>query len=221
MTVSGGLITGTTGLLTAASVTHSSGTMAANLTTAGAYTLTGGTVSGNVTAASVAHSTGTMSGTLNTAGTYTLTSGTISGNVTSSGQLFAPPSGTVTGNLSGTAGVTKTTTGTVTLSGTNNYGGTTTISAGTLAFTKASALYNNTPGLWTPANIVVSSGATLGIRIGGAGEFTDPDFSTLGALPRAGAFDHQPVQFPRHADAGERGVGHQRQALAGTIIDDG
>ena len=30
---------------------------------------------------------------------------------------------------------------------------------------------------------------------------------------------HQPVQFPRHADAGERGVGHQRQALACAIID--
>jgi hypothetical protein len=38
---------------------------------------------------------------------------------------------------------------------------------------------------------------------------------------RLAALDHQPVQFPRHADAGERGVGHQRQTLAGTIIDDG
>ena len=38
---------------------------------------------------------------------------------------------------------------------------------------------------------------------------------------RLAALDHQPVQFPRHADAGERGVGHQRQALGGAIIDDG
>jgi len=38
---------------------------------------------------------------------------------------------------------------------------------------------------------------------------------------RLAALDYQPVQFPRHADAGERRVGHQHQALAGTIIDDG
>ena len=38
---------------------------------------------------------------------------------------------------------------------------------------------------------------------------------------RLAALDHQPVQFPRHTDAGERGVRHQRQALAGTIVDDG
>jgi len=30
-----------------------------------------------------------------------------------------------------------------------------------------------------------------------------------------------PVQFPRHTNAGERGIGHQRQALACTVIDDG
>jgi hypothetical protein len=33
--------------------------------------------------------------------------------------------------------------------------------------------------------------------------------------------DRQPVQFPRHAGAGERGVGHQRQALARAIVDNG
>ena len=33
-------------------------------------------------------------------------------------------------------------------------------------------------------------------------------------------FDQQPVQFPCHADAGERGIGHQRQAFAGAVIDD-
>jgi hypothetical protein len=38
---------------------------------------------------------------------------------------------------------------------------------------------------------------------------------------RLAALDHQPIQFPRHADAGERGVGHQRQAFSGAVIDDG
>lgn len=34
------------------------------------------------------------------------------------------------------------------------------------------------------------------------------------------ALDHYSFQFPRHADASERVIGHQRQALTGTIIDD-
>ncbi len=38
---------------------------------------------------------------------------------------------------------------------------------------------------------------------------------------RLAALAHQPVKFPRHTDAGERGVGHQRQALACAIIDNG
>ncbi|MDA9497707.1 hypothetical protein XI05_09435 [Bradyrhizobium sp. CCBAU 11357] len=39
--------------------------------------------------------------------------------------------------------------------------------------------------------------------------------TTVLGLPRS---DHQPVQFPRHADAGERGIGDQRQAFAGAVI---
>jgi hypothetical protein len=37
----------------------------------------------------------------------------------------------------------------------------------------------------------------------------------------AAALHQQPVQFPRYADAGERGVGDQRQALACAVIEDG
>jgi hypothetical protein len=39
--------------------------------------------------------------------------------------------------------------------------------------------------------------------------------------PELTALHQPPVQFTHHADAGERGVSHQRQALAGTIINDG
>ena len=37
---------------------------------------------------------------------------------------------------------------------------------------------------------------------------------------RVAAFDQQPVRFPGHPDAGERGVSHQRQALARAVMDD-
>jgi hypothetical protein len=38
---------------------------------------------------------------------------------------------------------------------------------------------------------------------------------------RLAALDYQPGKLPRHTDAGERGAGHQRQALACAIIDNG
>jgi len=38
---------------------------------------------------------------------------------------------------------------------------------------------------------------------------------------RLAALHHQPLQLARDAGAGERGVGHQPQALAGAIVDDG
>jgi hypothetical protein len=38
---------------------------------------------------------------------------------------------------------------------------------------------------------------------------------------RLAALDYQPIQFPPHPTAGERGMGHQRQALAGAVIHDG
>jgi hypothetical protein len=51
--------------------------------------------------------------------------------------------------------------------------------------------------------------------------FRRPAPLSLTTIFRLATLDHQPVQFPRHPDAGERGVGHQRQALAYTFIDDG
>lgn len=65
------------------------------------------------------------------------------------------------------------------LGATNNYSGTTTIQAGTLQFTKAAALYNNTASNWTASKITVESGATLGLNVGGTGEFTATDVGTI------------------------------------------
>ena len=103
------------------------------------------------------------------------------GNGDATGSTYA-------GNLlnnGGTGGIlslVKTGSGTMTLSGTNNYTGTTTINAGTLQFAKEVSLYNNTPASWTASNIIVKSGASLALNVGGTGEFTSSDLSTILAL---------------------------------------
>ncbi|MCW1923909.1 autotransporter-associated beta strand repeat-containing protein [Luteolibacter arcticus] len=73
---------------------------------------------------------------------------------------------TYSGALSGTGSLTKVGSGTQTLSGTNTYAGVTTINSGALVFGRTASLYNNTPTSWTPANISVASGATLGLGLG-------------------------------------------------------
>jgi autotransporter-associated beta strand protein len=75
--------------------------------------------------------------------------------------------------------VVKGGTGAWTLSGTNTNTGTTTINAGTLQLAKQVSLYNNTTASWTAANINVKSGGTLAFNVGGTGEFTTGDFTTL------------------------------------------
>ena len=51
-----------------------------------------------------------------------------------------------------------------------------------MQFTKENSLYNNTPASWTASNISVNGGATLGLNVGGTGEFTASDVATLSAL---------------------------------------
>jgi fibronectin-binding autotransporter adhesin len=72
--------------------------------------------------------------------------------------------------------------GTIVLSGQNNYTGKTSVGSGTVEFTKENSLYNNTPASWTASNISVNGGATLGLNVGGTGEFTASDVATLSAL---------------------------------------
>ena len=69
--------------------------------------------------------------------------------------------------------------GTVTLGGSNTYTGPTTVFPGTLIVAKATGLYNGDPAKWTPANITIHKAATLGLHVGGPGEFTGAQVGTL------------------------------------------
>ncbi len=86
----------------------------------------------------------------------------------------------VIANGGGTArALTKAGNGTMLLTAANTYNGTTTISAGTLQLGKQTALYSANNTLWTAANIKVASGGTLALSVGGAGEFTTGNVTTL------------------------------------------
>jgi autotransporter-associated beta strand protein len=115
------------------------------------------------------------------------TSGSISGNITNNGALVFKRSdaSSYTGNLSGSGTLTQAGTGTLTLSGANSASGVTKINAGTLQFAKQTALYNNVTSNWTATKITVANGATLGLNVGGTGEFTAADVTALAALGTA------------------------------------
>ena len=84
------------------------------------------------------------------------------------------------GNLSGAGGsFSKAGTGTLVLNGTNTYTGATNVAAGTLQFTRQAALYNNSGASWTKANITVSSGGSIAFNVGGGGEFTNANITSL------------------------------------------
>lgn len=88
----------------------------------------------------------------------------------------------ITGAISGPAGLTKAGLATLVLSGTNTYAGTATINGGTLEFQNTVSM----PGYSTNAtNINVGAGGTLGLAIGGTGQFAAADLVKIqnGTLP--------------------------------------
>ncbi len=91
-------------------------------------------------------------------------------------------SGTFTGtiqNTSGTISLVKNGVGTEVVTGANNYGGTTTVSGGTLQFSKPAGLYNGTQTSWTAANITAGSLATLAVNVDTSGGFSPTQAGTL------------------------------------------
>ncbi|MCE9588775.1 MAG: autotransporter-associated beta strand repeat-containing protein [Verrucomicrobia bacterium] len=90
---------------------------------------------------------------------------------------------TYSGNMSGEgASVTKTGWGVQTLVGNNTYTGKTTVSAGTLVFGNAGALYGGNTSSWTAENLTVASGATAAFAVGGDNPFTSANITQLSQL---------------------------------------
>jgi fibronectin-binding autotransporter adhesin len=105
---------------------------------------------------------------------------------TGGGALVGPL--TVTGGITGSGSLTTTgpaTINQVVLGGVNTYTGITTVSTGILQFVNEFSLYTGATSSWTDTNIVVNSGATLAFNVGGAGEFTPSDVSSLLGLGTA------------------------------------
>jgi autotransporter-associated beta strand protein len=74
---------------------------------------------------------------------------------------------------------TKSGNGTWTLGGAVGNTGITTVSGGTLALQNKSSIMGGNTANWTAAKIVVNSGATLAVNVGGAGELNHGDVTTL------------------------------------------
>ncbi|XHR28398.1 MAG: beta strand repeat-containing protein [Chthoniobacteraceae bacterium] len=88
---------------------------------------------------------------------------------------------TISSNIVGNGYITKKDSGTVLLTGSNGTGSSNaiTISGGTLQFGGTNALMSGATSNWTAAKIKVSSGATVAFNVGGTGEFTTGNVTTL------------------------------------------
>ncbi|MCU0792508.1 MAG: autotransporter-associated beta strand repeat-containing protein, partial [Opitutaceae bacterium] len=132
-------------------------------------------------------------GTAGTGGTVTLSGstpvgtlhsiGTSAGRITSSSAVTLTLAGTGSGDfngiISGPLSLFKNSSGTQILSGANTYTGNTTVSGGTLHFAKASAFYNSAINSTTAARLSVETGGTAAFNVGGTGEFTSENVTTI------------------------------------------
>ena len=99
-------------------------------------------------------------------------------NGTLSGSSYAPSVGSGTATISANVGgssapFTKTGLGTVILSGSNNYGGATVVSAGVLQFANPTAVSAGSP------SISATGGGVLAVNFGGPSDFTDAQVNTV------------------------------------------
>ena len=84
-----------------------------------------------------------------------------------------------------TGGINKLGAGNFLFAGTMNNLGPTTVSAGVLQFARPTSLYNGNTLFWNENFLIVNSGGTLSLNVGGAGEFSASDVATLSALGNA------------------------------------
>ncbi len=143
-----------------------------------------GTFTENLTIAGTGYGEATFESSLRlaNAGNTTTMAGTVA--LSASATIGAAGTAILSNTISGGAGANLTAgtsgqTGTIVLSGTNTYAGTTTVAFGTLQFATPGSLYNGTTASWTPANIIVNSGTSLAVNIGGPSDFTPSQASTL------------------------------------------
>ncbi len=145
----------------------------------------------DATASYVTLNNSSTTNTLHVAGAI---SGNTGGTAAVKDLIFSGAGGRIqlSGNISnGGASDVKLTVGTssatVVLSGTNtqtgamavNSGNSTTEVGGTLQFAKRVSVYNADTAQWTAANLIANSFGTLAFNVGGTGEFTTTDVTTL------------------------------------------
>ncbi len=123
--------------------------------------------------------------------TVTNSSIVMQGGVLSNGTVYATGTSSLSGGridvlLTGPGGVTKSGSETLVLNQITAYDGTTTISGGVLQFAQRTALYGGDTTKWNATNIVVNSGGTLALNVGGNGEFTADDLHVFNAIGSAG-----------------------------------
>jgi autotransporter-associated beta strand protein len=188
-----------TGLLDTGTSTTGTFRLGANRTgsnSTGTLNLDGGTLAVNrsIVFGSKANS-GTFNfngGTFKANGTSATLSATTSGrvNVRNGGAVIDSNGFNITfgeelqhSNIGGDAatdgGLTKKGNGLLTLAATNTYTGVTTIEAGGLRITRTTALYNGDSASWTAANLNIRNGGLLALNVGGTGEFSNTDVTTL------------------------------------------
>ena len=146
-------------------------------------------------------------GTLAISGAGQLGGGSYAGNISNSGTFTygSSASQTLSGNISGASGVLiQNGSGTLTLSGTNSYGGTTSINAGTLLVTGNSSAVTGAVSVANGATlggtgslggaVTVAGGGKINLRDGTIGTLTVGGLSTGNAgTPSAFSFDIQTV----------------------------
>lgn len=117
--------------------------------------------------------------TMNNSGASTL-NGTITLAIPTTFQLDTTGNMVINGKVTGPGGLTKTqgsVNAPLNLTNANNdYAGPTSVTGGVLL---ASSLYGNDTAKWTPANISVDSGATFGLNVGGASDFSATNAGTM------------------------------------------
>ncbi len=138
------------------------------------FTLNTTGVTTNIAANTVLNAAGGDSTATNLGGTGTIDA-TSTFRYSGTAALAAPA--TLTSNRA--IGKLDVTSGTLKLSGTLNAGGSTTVTGGTLLVPLAASLYGGTTGSWTAANLNVLAGGTLALNVGGTGEFSTGNVTTL------------------------------------------